>query len=144
MSWGLGDTVVIPQESEPAKWLRDHLRTWLTPKFPSLTGYAVGMQPSGWNPDEDAPYLAVFDDSGPMKWPVETRPTLRVVVWSDSLTLSRDIAGYALGQTLSRKVDGFATVLPGTRVLDARDTNNSGIMASYTVRTRVRTLVPEA
>lgn len=144
MSWGLGDTVVIPQESEPAKWIRDHLEFWVPKKYPDVTGYEL-RQPSGWNPDEDPPWLAVFDDSGPMRWPVETQPTLRVVVWSDSLTLSRDVAAYALGQTLSRRVEGFAKVLPGTRVLDARDTNNDGIMASYTVRTRVRTtLVSEA
>lgn len=144
MTWGLGDTLVVPQASGPAKWLRDHLQVWLPPKYPALTGYAVGMLPAGWNPDEDPPYLAVFDDSGPIAWPVETRPTLRVVVWSDSLTLSRDIAAYALGQTLTRRVEGLATILPGTSILDARDTNTSGIMASYTVRTRVRTLVPEA
>lgn len=143
MTWGLGDQVVIPEESGPAKWLRDHLRTWMAPRYPALGGYKLRVDPD-WSP-ENGPYLAVFDDGGPMKWPVETDPTLRVVVWSDSLTLSRDIASYALGQTLSRRVEGLAKVLPGTRVLDSRDTTNGGIMASYTVRTRVRTtLVPEA
>ena len=143
MTWGMGDTVVIPQESGPAKWLRDHLREWVGLKYTQIGTYGLRLDP-GWNPG-DPPAIVVSDDSGPLRWPVETCPTLRVTVWSDSLTLSRDVAAYALGQTLSRRVEGFAAILPGTRVLDSRDTSNGGIMASYTVRTRVRTtLVPEA
>lgn len=136
MSWGQGDTLIVPEESGPAQWLRDHLRDHLAARYPRL-GYGLRL-PESWKPKGD-PFLAVFDDSGGMSWPVTTNPTLRVTVWSDSLTLSRDVAAYALGTTLSRRVEGIATILPGTRVLDARDTNNGGIMASYTVRARVRT-----
>ena len=137
--------IYIPQ-AEGAKLLLDHLETYMAAKYPDLT-YGLGLD-DGWRP-EDPPALAVFDDSGPVDSAyggvlVSTRTTLRVVVWSGSRTLSGQIAAYALGQTLARKADGFASVLPSTGLLDARDSTNGGIMVSYTVRTRLRvTLVSE-
>lgn len=129
-----------------ARHLKDHLKLHVAAKYPTLT-YGLGLD-KDWTPDKP-PALVVYNDGGPLEYAaggqlITTRPTLRVVVWSDGLTLSGNIAAYALGQTLSRKAEGFAQILPGTGLLDARDTNNGGIMVSYTVRTRLRvTLVTE-
>lgn len=139
-------TDVYVPEAAGARLLKDHLKLHMSTKYPALT-YGLGLD-KDWTP-ESAPTLVVFNDSGPVEagmggQMISTRPTLRVVVWSDGLTLSGNIAAYALGQTLSRKAEGFAQILPGTGLLDARDTNNGGIMVSYTVRTRLRvTLVTE-
>lgn len=139
-------TEILLPDPAAARYLKDHLKTTMAAKYPDLT---YGLRLDGdWTPDA-APALVVFDDSGPVDSAmggrlIRTRPTLRVVVWSDSLTLSGKIAAYALGQTLSRRAEGFSQILPGTGLLDARDTNNGGIMVSYTVRTRLRvTLVSE-
>lgn len=139
-------TEILLPEAAGARLLKDHLKLHMSTKYPALT-YGLGLD-KDWTPAKP-PALVVFDDSGPVDSAmggrlVTTRPTLRVVVWSDSRTLSGNIAAYALGQTLSRKAEGFAQILPGTGLLDARDTNNGGIMVSYTVRTRLRvTLVTE-
>ena len=129
-----------------ARHLKDHLKTHMSDRYPTLT-YGLGLD-KDWNPG-NPPALVVYNDGGPLDYAaggklVTTRPTLRVVVWSDGLTLSGNIAAYALGQTLSRKAEGFAQILPGTGLLDARDSHNGGIMVSFTVRTRLRvTLVTE-
>lgn len=128
--------VYVPEEL-PAGLLRDHLQEYMAGKYPTLT-YSLGLS-SSWNTDDSPPALVVYDDSGPLRYPVETRPTLRVSVWTNSLPLSRAIASYALGQALSRRAEGFANILPGTAVMDARDSNNGGIVAGFTVRTRIRT-----
>lgn len=139
-------TDVYVPEAAGARLLKDHLKLHMAAKYPTLT-YGLGLD-KDWTPAKP-PALVVFDDSGPVDSAmggrlIRTRPTLRVVVWSDSRTLSGNIAAYALGQTLSRRAEGFAQILPGTGLLDARDTNNGGIMVSYTVRTRLRvTLVTE-
>lgn len=139
-------TDVYVPEAAGARLLKDHLKLHMSTKYPALT-YGLGLD-KDWTPAKP-PALVVFNDSGPVEAGmggrlIRTRPTLRVVVWSDSLTLSGKIAAYALGQTLSRRAEGFSQILPGTGLLDARDTNNGGIMVSYTVRTRLRvTLVTE-
>ena len=139
-------TDIYVPDPAAARHLKDHLMIHMAAKYPTLT-YGLGLD-KDWTPAKP-PALVVFNDSGPVEagmggQMISTRPTLRVVVWSDGLTLSGNIAAYALGQTLSRKAEGFAQILPGTGLLDARDTNNGGIMVSYTVRTRLRvTLVTE-
>ena len=139
-------TEILLPDPAAARHLKDHLKIHMADKYPTLT-YGLGLD-KDWTPSKP-PALVVFDDSGPVDSAmggrlIRTRPTLRVVVWSDGLTLSGNIAAYALGQTLSRKAEGFSQILPGTGLLDARDTNNGGIMVSYTVRTRLRvTLVTE-
>ncbi len=139
-------TEILLPDPAGARLLKDHLKLHMSTKYPALT-YGLGLD-KDWTPAKP-PALVVFDDSGPVDSAmggrlIRTRPTLRVVVWSDGLTLSGNIAAYALGQTLSRKAEGFSQILPGTGLLDARDTNNGGIMVSYTVRTRLRvTLVTE-
>ena len=139
-------TEIYVPDADAARHLKDHLKTHMAAKYPGLT-YGLGLD-GNWTPS-DPPALAVFDDGGAVDSGmggrlIRTRPTLRVVVWSDSRTLSGEIAAYALGQTLSRRAEGFSQILPGTGLLDARDSHNGGIMVSFTVRTRLRvTLVTE-
>ncbi|PPJ31909.1 hypothetical protein C5E45_32990 [Nocardia nova] len=93
----------------------------------------------GWQPGSP-PEVVLADDSGPMRYPVETLPQVRVTVWADGRTNARAIAGHALGLLLCVKVPGIAKVLPGTLLIDDRDDRTGGWFASFTVRTRVRTV----
>jgi hypothetical protein len=95
--------------------------------------------PSEWSP-QDPPAVVVFDDSGPVNWPVSTSPQIRVTVWADGRDRVRDIAGKCLGWLLCSKVPGIAHIGPGAALLDGRDERNGGFTASFTVTTIVRTV----
>ncbi|RAL31153.1 hypothetical protein [Rhodococcus sp. AQ5-07] len=97
-----------------------------------------------WVPETNGvastPAVVVFDDSGPMKWPISTHPQIRITVWSNSRTRSRTIAGKCLGWLLALHVPGVAYISAGTTLIDDLDPQNGGRMASFTVNTTVRTL----
>jgi hypothetical protein len=117
---------------------KDYLATALPP-LTSGTDPTVGLNlPDDWTP-ASAPRVVVFDDGGPEFWPVATAPRLRITVWSNSRTTSRSIAGLAMGILLSHRIPRLSTVTDPTSILDARDSNNRGLMASFTVATTVRT-----
>ncbi|MCQ4119884.1 hypothetical protein [Rhodococcus tibetensis] len=122
----------------PALYAKDYLKTAL----PALTAvqFTAGLAvPDQWTP-HSKPHIGVFDDGGPTRWPVATRPVLRVTVWSVSETQSRDLAGLCMGVLLAHKIPGIAHVREPSSILAARDPKNDGLMASFTVRTTVRTL----
>ncbi|CAM3038672.1 hypothetical protein [Skermania piniformis] len=85
------------------------------------------------------PEVVLADDSGPMRWPVETLPQLRVTVYAGGRSIARDVAGVTLGWLLCLRVPGIAKILPGAALIDARDPDTTGHVASFTVRARVRT-----
>lgn len=87
-----------------------------------------------------SPHIAVFDDSGPMKWPIVTEPQLRITVWADGYDEARRICGLCLGLVLTHRIPGIAQVLPGASLLDSRDSRTGGQMVSFTARTRIRTV----
>lgn len=87
-----------------------------------------------------APQLVLFDDGGPGQWPVASNPTVRVTVYSSGRDLSRRIAARAVGLLLCTPIPGIAKVLPGTSIFDTRDQALAAEVASFTVRTRVRTV----
>lgn len=117
-----------------ARLIKDWLKTVLAPEFPTLR--AALELPADWQLGSD-PVLVVADDGGPMAmWPAATSPTVRVTSWTSGR--DRTIIHAALGALLSQRVPGVI-VLPGTGVVDARDPHTGGDLASFTVRTRVRT-----
>ncbi len=128
--------VLVPGDPGPA--VREFLAPLITAKYPS-TRVAANLSPK-WTPSTWAPELVVFDDGGPIRYPVETLPHVRITVWGSGHDVVWSIAGYALGLLLSRRVDGIAKVLPSTGLLEARDDRNGGLMCSFSVRTRVRTV----
>ena len=124
--------------AQPARLAHDYLKTAL----PDLTAdqFTSGLGlPSAWTP-KSKPHVGIFDDGGVASWPVSTRPVLRVTVWSDGETKSRTLAGLCLGALLAHPIPGIANVREPSSILDARDSHNGGLMASFTVRTSVRTL----
>lgn len=103
-------------------------------------GASVGAGlPDSWKPGRPA-HVGIFDDSGTIRWPIETRPTMRITVWASGRDEAVRIAGRCLGLVLTHRIPGVASVLPSTSIIDDRDPHNSGIMASFTVRTRMRTI----
>ena len=124
------------QPADAAPMVKQWLKTVVAGPFPDLDvrlehrdDWALG----------DAPELVVFDDSGPLdQWPVVTRPTIRVTTW----TTGRDvtIVNRVLGLMLCTPIPGIAQVLPGTAVIETRDSKTGADLASFTVRTRVRTV----
>lgn len=139
MTWGLEPGLLVVPAAHPARLLKDALKVRMSAKYPALE-YGLGL-PADWANYDGPPLLVVFDDGGASEWPVSDRATLRVTAWSNSLTTARDIASHALGVTLTHKVEGLSQILPGTRVIDARDPENGALMASYTVRARARTTI---
>ncbi|NKS54716.1 hypothetical protein GS500_17985 [Rhodococcus hoagii] len=93
--------------------------------------------PTDWSP-KSPPAVVVFDDGGPQRWPVSTKPQIRITVWAEGRTEARDIAGKCMGWLLALRVPGVK-VSPGSALIDARDPKNGGMMASFTVNTTVRT-----
>lgn len=123
------------QPVDAAKVIKEWLKSELAVSFPTLM---VRLElPIDWQPGHP-PVLCVFNDGGPVnQWPVATSPTIRVTTW----TTGRDITYIhrALGLMLCTPIVGIAKVLPGTGVIESRDSKNNGDVASFTVRTRVRT-----
>ncbi|WP_454199589.1 hypothetical protein [Nocardia sp. Marseille-Q1738] len=125
--------------ADPAKAAKNYLAL-AVPGMVAAPAPTFGMVvPKDWTPSS-APHLAVFDDSGPARWPVTTRPLLRVTVWADGRDRSRAIAGAALGVLLSHRIPGIATITEPSLLLEARDSTNGGVLASFTVRAQARTL----
>lgn len=126
--------------ADPAKAAKNHLAAVL-PGMVAAPSPTFGMVlPANWSPSSSPPAVVVFDDSGPTRWPVETRPLLRVTVWTNGRDRGREIAGAALGVLLSHCIAGIATITDPSGLLEARDSNNAGQMTSFTVRARSRTL----
>lgn len=119
--------------------IKDWLKADLAQEFPTLT---VALElPSGWTLDSD-PTLIVADDGDPLTmWPVATTPTIRVTSWTAGR--DRTYVHRALARLLTARVPGIAAILPGTGVLDGRDPETGGDLASFTVRTRARTAAPQ-
>ncbi|WP_051407149.1 hypothetical protein [Nocardia sp. CNY236] len=124
---------------DPAK----AIKTYLAAVLPGLVTPAptVGLVlPATWAPSTSAAAVVVFDDGGGAIWPVSTSPTVRITVWAAGRDPSRQIAGVCLGVLLSHRITGVATITQPTGLLEAKDSNNSGHMCSFTVRASARTV----
>ncbi|MDV6267075.1 hypothetical protein [Rhodococcus globerulus] len=114
----------------------------IIPTLAALSDFEVtaGLNlPSNWTP-KSPPRIGVFDDGGPTSWPVAVKPRLRITVWSDGQAKSRTIAGLCMGLALAHHVPGISHVKDPSSILDARDSKNAGLMASFTVQVTARTL----
>lgn len=122
-----------------ARVIKDWLKTDLATRFPEL---AVRLElPAEWTLGS-SPVLLVADDGGPLAaWPVATSPTIRVTSWTSGR--NRTYIHAALTRLLTERIPGIAKVLPGTGILEARDSKTRGDLASFTVRARARTAVPQ-
>lgn len=124
------------QPADAAQIIKDWLKPAVTARFPDV---AVRLEhDSAWELGSD-PELVIFNDPGPLdQWPVNTRPTIRVTSW----TTGRDLQYIhtTLGLLLCSRIPGIANILPGTAVLETRDSKTGADLASFTVRTRVRTI----
>jgi hypothetical protein len=122
-----------------AKIVKDWLKADLATRFPTLS--VVLELPSNWTLGS-APVLVVADDGDPLvAWPAATSPTIRVTSWTSGR--DRTYAHAALARLLTARVPSIAAILPGTGVLEARDEKTRGDLASFTVRARARTAVPQ-
>lgn len=122
-----------------ARVIKDWLQADLAARFPTLS---VTLElPSDWVLGSN-PVLVVADDGDPLAvWPVATSPTIRVTSWTSGR--DRTYVHAALARLLTARIPGVAAVLPDTGIFDARDTKTRGDLASFTVRPRARTAVPQ-
>lgn len=127
--------MITREPVDVARLVKDWLKADLAERFPELS---VRMElPSDWALGSD-PVLLVADDGSPMgMWPVATMPTIRITSWTSGREIRYSYA--ALSRLLTARVSGIAAILPGTGVIEARDTRTNGDLASFTVLTRVRT-----
>lgn len=123
-----------------ARLVKDWLKGQLALRFPELR---VRLElPDDWKLGS-GPVLVIADDGDPLGvWPAATSPTIRGTAWTSGR--EPKYVSAAVAALLSKRIPGIASVLPGTLTLDAgRDSKNSGDLSSFTVRTRVRTAVPQ-
>lgn len=130
--------MTTPEPVDVARLIKDWLKEDLSERFPELS---VRLElPADWSLESD-PVLLVADDGSPMDmWPAATMPTIRVTSWTSGRETKYAYA--ALGRLLTARISGLAAVLPGTGILEARDPNTHGDLASFTVLTRARTSNP--
>lgn len=122
-----------------AQLVKDWLKADLAARFPEL---AVRLElPANWTLGS-GPVLLVEDDGDPLAvWPAATSPTLRITSWTSGR--NRTYIHAVMARLLTQHIPGIAAILPGTGVLDARDKDTRGDLASFTVRARARTAVPQ-
>jgi hypothetical protein len=122
-----------------ARVVKDWLKADLAMRFPTLS---VRLElPADWTLGSQ-PVLLVADDGDPLvMWPAATSPTIRVTSWTSGR--DRTYVHAALTRLLTARIPGIAKVLPGTGVLEARDDKTRGDLASFTVRARARTAIPQ-
>jgi hypothetical protein len=130
--------VTSPADREPvdvARLVKDWLKADLAARFPELS---VRLElPADWTLGSN-PVLMVANDGSPMgMWPVATMPTIRITSWTSGRNVTYSSA--AMARLLTARIPGIAAVLPGTGILEARDTKTHGDLAAFTVLTRVRT-----
>ncbi|MGV5046887.1 hypothetical protein [Rhodococcus pyridinivorans] len=126
----------VPDDTADA--VKDYLKAALAGRFSSAPTVGLVL-PQNWTP-KNAPAVVVFDDGGPSEWPIVTEPRIRVTVWASGRTVARQVAAACVGLLLSRDVPRVAAVRDPSSILDARD-DNGGIMASFTVAVKSRTVV---
>ncbi|OBC12182.1 hypothetical protein A5788_22355 [Gordonia sp. 852002-50816_SCH5313054-c] len=125
---------VKPQDA--ALLMKSWLKTRLASRFPNLH-VRLNHDPA-WAMGSD-PELVVFDDGSALnQWPVNTSPTIRITTWTTGRDVS--IANHVLGLVLCTPITGIAKVLPGSSVIESTDSKTGADLASFTVRTRVRTV----
>lgn len=125
--------------ADPARIAKNYLASVVPALVPSPPpAFGMALAPN-WTPSA-APIVVVFDDSGPMVWPVSTSPTVRVTVWSNGRDRSRAIAALCLGVLLAHRITGIASITDPTGLVEDIDPNNHGLMCSFTVRAIARTL----
>lgn len=121
--------------ADPAKLVKNFLAGKIAS---SVATVGLGLPPE-WTPDS-LPAVVVFDDGGLQSWPVATAPQVRVTAWAAGRTGARDLAGRCLGWLLSEHVPGVTSIRPGSTLIDDRDPDNNGHMASFTVTATARTI----
>jgi hypothetical protein len=122
-----------------ARLVKDWLKADFATRFPTLS--VVLELPSDWALLSN-PSLVVADDGDPLVvWPAATSPTIRVTSWTSGR--DRTYIHAAMARLLTAQIPGIAAVLPGTGILEARDAKTRGDLASFTVRARARTAVPQ-
>lgn len=95
--------------------------------------------PSDWVWSESVPFVGVFDDSGPSRWPIATLHRVRITAWADDRPSSRFVASRCLAVLLAHRIPGVGRINDPTTIIEARDPNNSGFMSSATVQVLART-----
>ncbi|MCK0174803.1 hypothetical protein [Mycolicibacterium sp. F2034L] len=118
--------------------IRDWLKADLAARFPELE--VVLEHDSEWALGS-GPELVIADDGDPLgMWPAATTPTIRGTSWTSGRNTR--YANAAMTRLLTARIPGLV-ILPGTGVLEARDSKTDGDLASFTVRPRARLAVPQ-
>ncbi|MGA5467174.1 hypothetical protein [Mycobacterium sp. NPDC050041] len=127
------------EPTDVARRIKDWLKADLATPFPTLT---VALElPANWALGSN-PVLVVADDGDPWgMWPVATSPTIRVTSWTSGR--NRAYVHKAITRLLTQRIPGIAAIKPGSGILEARDAKTRADLASFTVRARARTAVPQ-
>ena len=131
-------TAPLRVPGEMAQPIKDYLAATLPGLLSEPVTVSLGL-PSNWT-EQSTPHVGVFDDSGPMSWPIMSSNRLRLVVWAGDRTVARRIAGRCAGVILTHRIPGIANVIDPSTLTDGRDPNNGGTTAEWYATVRVRTV----
>lgn len=130
----------VRRPADPAKAVKNHLAATVPALVAGPAPTFGVVLPANWSLSTSPPAVVVFDDGGAPKWPVVTRPLLRVTVWANGRDRALEIAGAALSVLTSQRIPGVATLTQPSGLLEARDKTNNAQLVSFTMRSQSRTL----
>ena len=132
-------TAPLRVPGEMAQPIKDYLAANLPGLLPS-DQFTVSLGvPANWT-EQSKPHIGVFDDNGPLAWPIVAKHRLRLVVWAGDRTVARRIAGRCAGVILAHRIPGIANVIDPSTLTDGRDPHNGGTTAEWYATVRVRTV----
>jgi hypothetical protein len=97
--------------------------------------------PDDWDLATGGPLLTVYDDGGPLNWPILSLHIVRVTVWGNGQDLVKLIARRAAGFLHDNIPEGLEDIhtTKGTAIITTRDPDTGADLASFTVTATVRT-----
>lgn len=119
------------------------VRAYLADQFaefdPDVT-VGVGV-PTDWTPESPAHVQVASDGIFSIVHRILAHATIRLVAWSSSTSISKELAGVALGLLCAHPSGGGIVVArPTTGPLPARDEANRAELAAVTARVTVRSI----
>lgn len=129
-------TTPVYVQADPALVIHQFLEVQLPALLP---GVECGLQvPTEWSRGASAPFVGIFDDSGPVTWPIASNHRIRITTWAIDRPTARRITSVVTGVLLARRIPGIGRINDPSGIIEARDSINSGFMASATVNALAR------
>lgn len=132
--------------ADPVPAIADALREFfLLPSNVALFGGAVRVSqedvPTDWVLRTDPPLAVVYDDGGPVQYPIKREPTIRITVRARGKPVAKRVAAFADGHLRAALPVGLAAIRSsGSAFLVTTDSVTGADLASFTLPAVVPTI----